>query len=143
MNALRPDLALVAVILACASSCRQSSPAEESVAVPGGWREAFEVDKSKLASKGTSPLFVLEPGATRVYTAEDAKLTITVLDATELVDGVTARVLEEREEEDGQLVEISRNFLAIDPATGDVYYFGEDVDIYKNGKVSSHGGAWR
>ena len=27
--------------------------------------------------------------------------------------------------------------------TGDVYYFGEDVDNYKDGKVISHESAWR
>ncbi len=37
---------------------------------------------------------------------------------------------------------MSRNYFAIDNATGDVYYFGEDVDMYKNGKVTGHEGAW-
>jgi hypothetical protein len=30
----------------------------------------------------------------------------------------------------------------VDRVTGDVYYFGEDVDEYRNGKVVGHGGAW-
>jgi len=55
---------------------------------------------------------------------------------------VFARVVEERETEDGELVEISRNFFANCWASRDVYYLGEDVDIYKNGKVVSHDGAW-
>jgi hypothetical protein len=55
---------------------------------------------------------------------------------------VTARVVEERETEDGELVEISRNFFANCWASRDVYYFGEDVDIYEDGKVVSHDGAW-
>ena len=55
---------------------------------------------------------------------------------------VSTRVLEERETEDGELVEISRNYFANCWASRDVYYFGEDVDIYKNGKVVSHDGAW-
>ena len=37
---------------------------------------------------------------------------------------------------------MSRNYFAIDNQTGDVYYFGEDVDTYKNGKVSGHDGGW-
>ena len=45
--------------------------------------------------------------------------------------------------EDGQLIEVSRNFFAISRTTNDVYYFGEDVDMYKDGKVKSHDGAWR
>jgi hypothetical protein len=52
------------------------------------------------------------------------------------------RIVEERETEGGQLAEVSRNYFAIDKTTGDVYYFGEDVDEYKNGKVTGHEGAW-
>ncbi len=41
-----------------------------------------------------------------------------------MVDGVVTRIVEERETEKGHLVEISRNFFALDPSTGDVCYFG-------------------
>ena len=50
---------------------------------------------------------------------------VSVLGQTELVDGVTTRVIEEYELENGQLVEISRNWFA-QHADGTVYYFGED-----------------
>jgi hypothetical protein len=65
-----------------------------------------------------------------------------VLDETETVAGVVTRVVEERESEDGELVEISRNFFAQAP-DGTVCYFGEDVDIYEDGKVVEHEGEWR
>jgi len=55
---------------------------------------------------------------------------------------IVTRVVEERETENGKLVEISRNYFASCRSSRDVYYFGEDVDIYKNGKVVSHDGAW-
>lgn len=55
---------------------------------------------------------------------------------------VATRVVTERETENGKLVEISRNYFASCRSSRDVYYFGEDVDIYKNGKVVSHDGAW-
>ena len=42
----------------------------------------------------------------------------------------------------GETKEISRNYFAISKATGDVYYFGEDTDTYKKGKVSNHEGSW-
>jgi hypothetical protein len=70
------------------------------------------------------------------------RLQITVLDETEVVAGVTTRVLEERETEDGELIEVSRNFFA-QTADGTVCYFGEDVDIYEGGAIVSHAGAWR
>jgi len=52
-------------------------------------------------------------------------------------------VVEERETENDALVEVSRNFFAISLRSNAVFYFGEDVDEYKNGRVASHGGAWR
>jgi hypothetical protein len=58
------------------------------------------------------------------------------------VDGVTTRVVEERETKNDKLVEVSRNFFAISKKTNDVYYFGEEVDGHKNGKVVNHEGAW-
>ncbi|MBI3875160.1 MAG: hypothetical protein HY300_04210 [Verrucomicrobia bacterium] len=69
-------------------------------------------------------------------------LTITVLNETKIVDGVETRVIEEKETENGLTTEISRNYFCISKRTGDVFYFGEDVDIYKNGKVINHEGAW-
>jgi hypothetical protein len=51
-------------------------------------------------------------------------------------------VVEEREFEDGEIKEISRNFFAICEKTNDVYYFGEEVDIYEDGEIVSHDGAW-
>jgi hypothetical protein len=50
--------------------------------------------------------------------------------------------VEERETKNDRLVEISRNYFAIDRRTNDVYYFSEDVDIYRRGKVVSHEGGW-
>jgi hypothetical protein len=37
---------------------------------------------------------------------------------------------------------VSRNYYAISKRTGSVYYFGEEVDIYKNDKIVSNEGAW-
>ena len=67
---------------------------------------------------------------------------ITVLDETEVVAGVTTRVVEEAEFEDGEILEISRNFFAQAP-DDTVCYFGEDVDIYEDGEIVSNMGEWR
>src|SRR5262249_7193955 len=66
----------------------------------------------------------------------------TVLNETRGISGARTRVVEERESRGGVLVEVSRNYFAIDPATSDVYYFGEDVDMYKDGKIVNHEGTW-
>ena len=106
------------------------------------WQSTFPVNKTALTNTGVAHYFVLQPGYRLTYNHGEATLTVTVLPETKLVDGVQTCVVEEREVENGQLAEISRNYFALDPATGDVYYFGEDVDMYKNGKVTGHGGSW-
>jgi hypothetical protein len=106
--------------------------------------DAFVVDEKDLGPTGVNPFFVLEPGYQLVL--EDPKdeevLTITVLDETRSVAGVETRVVEERETVKGKVVEVSRNFFAISRRTNDVYYFGEEVEIYKDGKLHSRKGAW-
>jgi hypothetical protein len=106
------------------------------------WTTEFPIDKQDLASTGRNPYFILEPGHYLVLRGGDVELTITVLTETKMVDGVQTRVVEERETKAGKLSEISRNYFAISKRTNDVYYFGEDVDIYEGGKVVSHSGAW-
>jgi len=73
---------------------------------------------------------------------ETIRVEIDVLDETQDVDGVTTRVVTETEYEDGELVEVSFNWFAQAP-DGTVCYFGEDVDIYEDGDVVSHDGAWK
>jgi hypothetical protein len=102
----------------------------------------FHVEKANLESKGTNPYFILEPGYVLHFKSDKATLVIKVTEKTKLVDGVETRVVEEWEGEDGKPLEISQNYFAIDKNTKAVYYFGEDVDMYKNGKVVNHEGSW-
>src|SRR3989442_13317689 len=110
------------------------------------FKDTFAVDKADLASVGTNRFFVLAPGYQLVLEGkEEGKpivLTVTVLNETKMVDGVETRVVEEKETINGQPYESSRNYFAISRRTSDVFYFGEDVDIYKGGKVISHEGSW-
>jgi hypothetical protein len=112
----------------------------------GSWTTSFTVDEADLVPTGRNPYFILEPGYQLHFEGrEDGKpvtLTITVLDETKKVGNVTTRVVEEREMKGGHVVEVSRNFFALCKRTNNVYYFGEDVDIYKGGKVVGHEGAW-
>lgn len=107
-----------------------------------GWQEKFDLAACNLLTSGRNPYFVMEPGFQLVLESDDTKLQITVLDETKTVDGILTRVIEEKEWEDGELYEISRNYFAMCQQTKDVFYFGEDVDFYKGGKVTGHDGAW-
>jgi hypothetical protein len=106
------------------------------------WQSEFAVDKTQLGVKGNNPYFNLTPGYRLSYAHGKDTDTLTVLNETKLIDGVETRVIEDREMKNGKLAEVTRDYYAIDPATNDVYYFGEEVDVYKNGKVVSHEGSW-
>ncbi len=94
-------------------------------------------------TSGRNRYFILEPGYQLVLENKDgARLVITVLNETRKIGNIETRIVEENESENGKTIEISRNFFAICKQNNSVYYFGEEVDIYKNGEIASHEGAW-
>lgn len=110
------------------------------------FQDSFNLENCTFDSRGSNTYFILEPGHQSVLVAQEngekIELVITVLNETKVVDGIETRVVEERESEDGELVEISRNYLAICKPTNDMFYFGEDVNDYEDGEIVSHEGAW-
>ena len=125
---------------AAASIAGLAVPAEAMVA--DDFQSVFNVDKKTLGVKGSNPYFNLTPGYTLEYQHGNAADTLTVLNETKTIDGVETRVVEHREMKNGKLIEVTRDYYAIDPATNDVYYFGEAVDVVENGKVVDHKGTW-
>jgi len=120
-----------------------------------GFTDHFPLDECTFSSTGRNEHFSLHPGDTLHFQGETEEgeavdLVITVLNKTRTVtlkteDGdqrVKTRVIEERETVDDQLVEVSRNYFARCAETNDIYYFGEAVDIYEDGEIVSHDGAW-
>lgn len=108
----------------------------------GAFRDSFEIDPARLSDRGRNDFFVLEPGHRIVLRGRNEEVVITVTDRTRDVGGVRTRVVEERETKNGRLVEVSQNFFAIDQETKDVYYFGEDVTKYRNGRPYAAEDAW-
>jgi hypothetical protein len=110
--------------------------------------DEFFIEDCTFVNTGSHPYYIaLEPGLQQMFEGDDGgelvELRISVLEDTEMVDGVETRVVEEYEAVDGEVVEISRNFFAICAETNSIFYFGEDVDIYEDGQIVSHEGAWR
>jgi hypothetical protein len=95
-------------------------------------------------SSGRNRFFILEPGyQLTLENKSGGKLVVTVLNETRKIGNVETRVVEENESENGKTVEVSRNFFAVCKQTGSVYYFGEEVDLYKNGVMTKGKDAWR
>ena len=123
-----------------------SLPAADKAPKPDTWTETVTVPTEKFLAVGRNDFFILEPGYQLVLEGKEdgkhATLTITVLAETKQIGDVETRVVEERELIGGQLAEVSRNFFAVGATSKNVYYFGEEVDMYKDGKLASHEGAW-
>ena len=98
-----------------------------------------------FTTASTNPYFPMVVGDQWFYEGDEdgaeVTLLITVLNEVQVIDGVTTRVIEEREWEDGELLEVSWNYYA-QAGNGTICYFGEDVDIYEVGGGIVHDGAW-
>lgn len=113
----------------------------------GKWTDSFNVEQCSFLPSGKNSFFILESGyqltLKGIEDEDSVTLVITVLNETKVVDGVETRVVEERESVGNNLIEVSRNFFAFCRDYSSVFYFGEDVDMYKNGKIVSHDGSWK
>ena len=110
------------------------------------FQDTFDLETRELVPTGRNRYFILEPGYQLVLEGkegdENVRLEVIVLDETRKIGNIVTRVVEERESVDGALIEISRNFFAMCKETRSIFYFGEEVDIYKDGKIVAHEGAW-
>src|SRR5438309_11735619 len=82
--------------------------------IASGWQEEFLVDRKNLGTKGSNPYFNLTPGYRLFYQDGATTDTLTVLNETKQIDGVETRVVEDREMKKGALVELTRDYDAID-----------------------------
>ncbi|NIM92582.1 MAG: hypothetical protein GTO18_02555 [Anaerolineales bacterium] len=136
--------AFICIIFAaiCMMGCTLSNslPVSDSDST---WQEEFDLSSCTFVTTGQNQYFILEPNFQLVLEGGSEVLKVTVLDEKVIIDGIETRVVEEREWKRGELIEVSRNFFAMCQETKDIFYFGEEVDMYKDGEIASHSGAWR
>jgi hypothetical protein len=108
--------------------------------------ESLMQDSCSFITTGRNSYFILEPRYQLILEGHEGKdsvrLVITVLNETKKIGNVETRIVEENESANGKTIEISRNYFAYCKETSSIYYFGEEVDMYKNGKIINHEGAW-
>jgi hypothetical protein len=138
--------AVLAAALLAAPGGAGGGPRAAAARTEKQWTDRFNTPACVWSSTGKNDFFILEPGDQATFDGHDGKvavhLVITVLNETKKIGSVETRVVEERETHDGKLEEVSRNYFAVCGPTNDVFYFGEDVDLYKDGKVEKHEGSW-
>src|SRR5260370_7645694 len=90
------------------------------------YQATFSNDKKNLGVKGLNPYFPLTPGYKLSYRHGNYTDTLTVLDKTKVIDGVECRIMEDREMKNGQVIELTLDYSAIDSTTNHVSYFAAD-----------------
>ncbi len=109
--------------------------------------EAYDpvINPEEFTIKIDNPYFSMPVGKKMIYEARTAdgleRIEIEITGETRRIMGVDTLVYYDREFVDGELVEETKDYIAQD-RDGNVWYFGEDVDTYENGKLKDHGGAW-
>jgi len=133
-------LTISAVVLAPALTSAGGSGAAPAV-----------INPADFSTNITNPLFPLSSLGTKVFEGQDTdpdtgqvietRLESVVLGKSRKVAGVEVLVLEEKAFADGELIERALDFFA-QHEDGTVYYFGEAVDNYENGRIVNHEGSW-
>ena len=130
----------ILILLTCANVLAQNKTSSKQ------FTQSFMQDSCSFETTGRNPYFILEPGYQLVLEGMEGKdkikLVITVLNETKKIGNIETRIVEENESANGNTVEISRNYFAFCKQSNSVFYFGEEVDMYKNDKIINHEGAW-
>lgn len=105
-----------------------------------------QINPADFTTNITNPYFSLPIGRKMVYEAKTKdgteRIEILVPGWTRKVAGVETLVHWDRVYLNDELIEDTRDYLVQNKKTGDVWYFGEHVDNYENGKLKDHHGAW-
>jgi hypothetical protein len=146
----RGVLAAVMVLVGLAGCSSDDSPTSPVDVAPAESSAdtvyAPRIDPAAFVEVIDNPYLPLAVGSSWRYEGTDDEgatevVEITVLDETHPVMGVTTRVVRDRVTVDGELVEDTLDWYAQD-AAGNVWYFGEEVKDYEDGRVVSTAGSW-
>ena len=132
-------LALGLVLAACGAG-------GERAALPQG-SEPVVLKPADFTTEIDNPYWPMSPGSRWVYAEGDAKGTSqrVVVEATtttkRIANGIEARVIRDTVSEQGVPVEVTDDWYAQDK-DGNIWYLGEYVTNYRNGKVVDHAGSF-
>ncbi|MBA2297925.1 MAG: hypothetical protein H0W14_07800 [Actinobacteria bacterium] len=133
------SIATVAVALA---GCGNDS----SQGLPQG-SEPVSLDPADFTLEIDNPYWPMSPGSEWVYTETDSKGTkekvvVTVTEETKrIANGIEARVIRDVVSENGKPVEITDDWYAQDKE-GNIWYLGEAVANYEDGKLVDRAGSF-
>lgn len=104
-----------------------------------------KINPADFSIKITNKYFSLPVGKKMVFEAATKdgpeKIEIKITGETKVIEGVTTLVYLDTVYLNGNLHEVTKDYLA-QHINGDVWYFGEEVDNYENGKIKDHSGTF-
>ena len=109
--------------------------------------EPVQLDPADFSTRIDNPYWPMSPGSRWVYSETDTegtrqKVVVTVTHKTKkIANGVTARVIRDVVTENGTPVEITDDWYAQDKR-GNIWYLGEAVRNYENGKLVDRAGSF-
>lgn len=109
--------------------------------------EPVKLDPADFTTRIDNPYWPMAPGDKWVYSETDTegtkqKVVVEVTGKTKMIaNGIEARVIRDTASENGEPVEVTDDWYAQDRA-GNIWYLGEYVTNYKNGKVVDHAGSF-
>lgn len=142
---------IVSSFMAIFVAASLSGDTAEALESESKFTKEFRMEDCTFKSEGQNSYFILKPEYQLVLEGiEDGELvrfTLSVLSETKTISlpdigEVTARVVEEREWADGKPIEFAKSYFAICEETGDVYDFGDSVDIFNEDGTVGHDGTW-
>jgi len=151
-------IAVVASALAAAVAVTGCSSGDSGEAGSGAARakaesslpqgsERVKLDPADFTTRIDNPYWPMSPGSKWVFSETDTKGTrekvvVEVTNRTKrIANGVEARVIRDTATENGVPVEITDDWYAEDKQ-GNIWYLGEYVTNYENGKVVDHAGSF-
>jgi hypothetical protein len=117
----------------------------ERSSLPQG-SEPVELDPANFTTKVDNRYWPMAPDGTPgrrwVLRSKEERIVVSVTNKKKKVAGIDALVVNDTvTDNNGDLVEVTDDWYAQD-ADGNVWYLGEDVKDYKDGKVTSTAGSW-
>jgi len=103
------------------------------------------INPADFSTTITNSYFTLPVGKKMMYEEQTAdgleKIEIEIEPGTRNIMGVETLIYRDKVYLEGVLVEDTMDYLAQDKE-GNVWYFGEDVNNYENGRLQDHAGSW-
>jgi hypothetical protein len=138
--------ALIAALTITACGGEGSASSGSTQTLPQG-SESVNLNPADFTTDIDNPYWPMQPGNRWVYRETDTtgtreKAVVEVTNQTKTIaNGVEARVIRDTVTENGKPVEITDDWYAQDKE-GNIWYLGEAVRNYKNGKVVDHAGSF-